>query len=432
MAYTIANQRAVARAYISTGDASYKDSFDEYAEKRNAYVKLMEESLGDEFDPSAADATTEWSNNVIAQVFDKFDHGERTAARENLNELIPEGEELMSNFEEWVAFGEDNIKSTGEQVSSQGKITIIAVNIIIIVVVVAGIAIAWFTSNKITAPIRTVMNRMKEIAAGNLRNEPLTSTSKDEIAELMTATNEMNLHMQNLLKDIQSVSTVINEDSNRLKVSADEVKHGSEQVAVTMEELASGSERQSQHATELSGSIAGFLEKVEETSKNGEHVEQFSSDVLEMATTGTSMMETSSKQMRTIDTIFHDAVNKVAVLDRHSKEISELVSVIKDIAEQTNLLALNAAIEAARAGESGKGFAVVADEVRKLAEQVTNSVSNITEIVSRIQTESGQVASSLETGYQEVEKEQSKPWPQKTPLNKLIVILMLWLIIFIS
>jgi methyl-accepting chemotaxis protein len=101
----------------------------------------------------------------------------------------------------------------------------------------------------------------------------------------------------------------------------------------------------------------------------------------------------------------------VGELDANSRSIGEIVKLINDISDQTNLLALNAAIEAARAGEVGRGFAVVADEVRKLAEKVrkatdviSESISNMTALVTSTQRESQAISKDIEHTREVVER----------------------------
>lgn len=316
-----------------------------------------------------------------------------------------DGKDYMIAFVEnsttgWIIGGTVNIADFEHKAKAIFTPTITTLAIILVLAVI----VSYLLTRKITIPMKEVLERMKLIAAGDLSQGNLLSHSSDEIAQLISATNEMSLKMKDLLKQINEVSDTVNRSSKGLTQTVDEVKIGTEQIATTMQELAAGTEKQAHQTGELSSTMGVLTTRVEEANRKGEQIQTSTNDVLTMTEKGKQFMNSSTLQMKKIEQVVKESFDKIQALHSQSQEISKLVSVIEEIADQTNLLALNAAIEAARAGEHGKGFAVVADEVKKLAEGVAHSVKDINSIVANTQGGFYIVTQSLQVGFQEVQQ----------------------------
>ena len=404
LAFDMANRLGALRGFVLTGDSAYKEYFDQYVDEITTHEATIRRLNVKPEMAELLDRTVKWRNDVVVSVFEEYEKGNEEQALENLLASSGEGSDLMIAYENTASDREEYLIDLEKRMLAGGNTTLITISSIIIAVIILSLVVALLTANSIARPLRTVMDRMKLIASGDLQSKPLETNLQDEIGQLIVATNEMSNNTHSLLNEIHDVAETVATQSNALTQSANEVMAGTTQIAITMEELANGAESQATNSSGLSVSMESFVSKVIDANENGQYIYDSSNKVLEMTSLGSHAMNSSSSQMKIIDQIVHQAVVKVEGLDKHTQEISQLVAVIQGIAAQTNLLALNAAIEAARAGEHGKGFAVVADEVRTLAEQSSVSVTNITAIVQRIQSESSSVTNSLQEGYKQVEE----------------------------
>ena len=358
-------------------------------EKLFTYIQNSDSKMNDVFldeivkDVSAGNTDNINTNRVFTQ----------SLSNEAIRHLVELREMINHSHQE-------ALQETKDSIARSILVLIISIGIAIIL----GVAIAIVINRMIQKSLNNVIHIAKEISNGNLAVEASTYNSKDELGQLSTVMNSMLHNLRDMMKRISNVSETVSSQSEELTQSSNEVKESGIQVAATMQELSLGSESQANASTELAEKMSMFSEKIKESNSFGETIVFSAVSVQTLTEEGRQLMNSSIDQMKIINTIVKESVEKVKNLDQQSKEISQLVGVIQSIAEQTNLLALNAAIEAARAGEHGKGFAVVASEVRKLAEQVSLSITDITGIVHNIQLESNNVVTSLEVGYSEVEK----------------------------
>lgn len=404
LAMSMSVRLSAALSYVASGNEKYIETFNEYrkiAEESNSIMEKYDKNPERE---KLVEMAREWSNRVNTEVFDVYKKGDKELAIKNLTAINDLVTEVRSGYEKIADTRSAEITKVGENVVSTSLNNKTIGLIVSIVLTIAGILIAIITASKISKPITIVSKRMSELANGNLQHELLPITNQDEIGQLMLSANEMNEKLKQTISSIHTVSETVAASSEELAQSSNEVQTGTEQITVTMQELASGTETQASTAGDLAETMVSFQQSIHETTQEGVELKEHSDHVQNLTTTGKELMVQSTQQMAAINEIVLDSVKKVEGLNVQSAEISKLVSVIDDISNQTNLLALNAAIEAARAGEHGKGFAVVADEVRKLAEQVQFSVTDISTIVNRIQGETGNVTTALQSGYEEVKR----------------------------
>lgn len=403
-AQTIDLRIAAARGYILSGNEKYKTIFQDNVARAASNEKQRLALTSSEDFSKLAEMAKEWNRYIEQQVFAIYDQGNAKLAIQNMTKMDVTATTIREGYEDLAKQRKQAINEVGADVMVAGQNKQLIGIVVGILIFVIAIIVELLSARGISRPIITLTERLQQMTNGDLSGPPLKIQSKDEVGQLMAATNTMADILNRLLQHIQTVSNDVATQSEELLQSTTEVKTGTEQIVNTMTEIAGGTEELASHTTAIATSMNDFAGKVTAVHQSNKDVQHYSQDVKALAKEGRDLMSSSTKQMGAIQRIVKDAVDQVDGLSKQTQEISKLVTVIQSIASQTNLLALNATIEAARAGEQGKGFAVVADEVRKLAEQVSFSVGDITNIVRNIQDDSNRVTASLEQGYGEVEK----------------------------
>jgi len=263
-------------------------------------------------------------------------------------------------------------------------ITIASIVVGLLLSVVAGLMI----TRCIAYGVMTLEDAAVKLSGGDLTTR-VTLRSKDELGQVALAFNTMAEEFAAIIGQVNQAAMQITATSGQLSDSA--------------EKVALGSDNQTREAASAAASVENLNQVIQEVANRSQVATSASAETGDLATHGQQVVNSAAQGIREIAETFSQSARLIDALGQRSQQIGQIVNVIKDIADQTNLLALNAAIEAARAGEQGRGFAVVADEVRKLAERTGKATSEISTMITTIQSETGNTVNNMERGSKQVD-----------------------------
>ena len=240
--------------------------------------------------------------------------------------------------------------------------------------------------DRVQTSIEALLRDISGAAEGDLTKQ--AAVAGDITGAIAESFNTMIIELRRVISQVHDATLHVSSAAN--------------EIQLTTEHLAEGSENQSAQIVDTSSAIEEMAVSIQQVSENAGQAAQVAEDALQSALGGAEAVKKTVDGMNSIRAQVQETSKRIKRLGESSQEIGEIVQLIGDIADRTSILALNASIQAAMAGDAGRGFAVVAEEVERLAERAADSTKKIATLIQSIQSDTHEAVSAMENTTLEV------------------------------
>lgn len=275
---------------------------------------------------------------------------------------------------------EAEMASVKETITNEFHSSCITMSICCAVLLIITAVVSLLVGEMVVTPLRRVQHFAASLSEGDLTEDVIVK-QKNELGVTAENLNTARGQINSLVKAIAQVSKDIGSMISEFEEAFVKMEGSIAEVDTAVEGIAQNITKQAGSTMDASNEVGVIADGIDSTSK----------EIADLSESSDTMHKLSKECSDKINELVQANIKtKEDVVNMHeqaeatniaAENIRKAAGLIDAIAEQTNLLALNASIEAARAGESGKGFAVVATEIGGLANQSTQTVDQISQII---------------------------------------------------
>ena len=272
--------------------------------------------------------------------------------------------------------------------------------ILLIITVVVSCVVGEF----LVVPLRRVKDFAVSISEGDLTADVVVK-QRNEMGVAADSLNIAREKIHDLIMSIAGTARGVEDMTVEFEESFQHMEKSIGEVDIAVEEIAKNITAQAASTSDATGEVNKIAEGIDRTTKEVAELRDNSDSLKKLSREcSDKLQELVQANMRTKEDVVSMQAQAEAT-NEAADAIKQAAGLIDAIADQTNLLALNASIEAARAGESGKGFAVVATEIGALANQSTQAVGEISNIINDLVSKSVQSLQIMEKVNGTVERQ---------------------------